>query len=70
MGNERKPVEIQDLAQFRKTHPHSVISDPYVFIGSNFRGYDNIDALRGRAVVFVSDDTTLNEEDLMSIYIS
>ena len=70
VGNERKPVEIQDLAQFRKTHPHSVISDPYVFIGSNFRGYDNIDALRGRAVVFVSDDTTLNEEDLMSIYIS
>lgn len=70
VGEQKKPVEVRDLTEFRKTHPHSIISDPYVFIGANFRGYNNIDALRGRAVVFVSDDTTLNAEDLMSIYIS
>ena len=70
VGKQRRPVEVRDLTEFRKTHPHSVISDPYIFVGDNFRGYDKIDALRGRAVVFVSDDTTLNAEDLMSIYIS
>lgn len=68
VGEYKKPVPTVNLETFRKTHPYTVISDPYIYIGSNFNGV-NSDAIRGKAVVFVSNDTTLNPNDLMQIYL-
>lgn len=68
VGQSRKPVKVRTLDEFRRTHPYTVISDPYIFTGKNFKGL-NTSKIRGHAVVFVSNDTTLKPDELMQIYI-
>lgn len=64
----RRPVQVRTLEAFKAKHPYSVVSDPYIYIGKNFKGLKS-DKIRGHAVVFVSNDTTLKPEELMQIYI-
>ncbi len=68
VGNARKPVPVRTLEAFKAKHPYTVVSDPYIFIGKNFKGL-KAPKIRGHAVVFVSNDTTLKSEELMRIYI-
>lgn len=68
VGSQRRPIPVRSLAEYRKLHPYTVISDPYIFTGKNFRGL-NASNIRGHAVVFVSNDTTLKPNELMQLYI-
>lgn len=68
VGQSRRPVQVRTLEAFKAKHPYSVVSDPYIYIGKNFKGLKS-DKIRGHAVVFVSNDTTLKPEELMQIYI-
>lgn len=68
VGESRRPVQVRTLEEFKKTHPYTVVSDPYIFIGKNFKGL-NTSKIRGHAVVFVSNDTTLKPDELMQLYI-
>lgn len=63
-GREVKTV---DLASFRKSHPYTVVSDVYIYTGE-IPGVS--ESIRGRAVVFVSSDTTLNQDELVHLYLS
>ena len=67
VGTERKPIHPINLETFRKTHPYTVISKPYIYVGDDVSGIST--KMRGHAVVFVSDDTTLNPDELMEAYI-
>lgn len=68
VGSARKPVQVRTLEAFKNKNPYTVVSDPYIFIGKNFKGL-KASKIRGHAVVFVSNDTTLKPEELMQIYI-
>lgn len=68
VGSSRRPVQVRTLEAFKAKHPYTVVSDPYIFIGKNFKGL-KASKIRGHAVVFVSNDTTLKPEELMQIYI-
>ena len=68
VGESRRPVQIRTLEEFKRTHPYTVVSDPYIFTGKNFKGL-NTSKIRGHAVVFVSNDTTLKPDELMQLYI-
>lgn len=68
VGESRRPVQVRTLEEFKKTHPYTVVSDPYIFIGKNFKGL-NTSKIRGHAVFFVSNDTTLKPDELMQLYI-
>lgn len=68
VGSARKPVQVRTLEAFKNKNPYTVVSDPYIFIGKNFKGLKT-SKIRGHAVVFVSNDTTLKPEELMQIYI-
>lgn len=68
VGSARRPVQVRTLEAFKAKHPYAVVSDPYIFIGKNFKGLKT-PKIRGHAVVFVSNDTTLKPEELMQIYI-
>lgn len=68
VGESRRPVQIRTLEEFKRTHPYTVVSDPYIFTGKNFKGL-NTPKIRGHAVVFVSNDTTLKPDELMQLYI-
>lgn len=59
---------MRTLEAFKNKNPYTVVSDPYIFIGKNFKGL-KASKIRGHAVVFVSNDTTLKPEELMQIYI-
>lgn len=67
VGSEKKPISPISLESFRKTHPYTVISEPYIYVGDDISGIST--KMRGHAVVFVSDDTTLNPDELMEAYI-
>lgn len=68
VGESRRPVQVRTLEEFKRTHPYTVVSDPYIFIGKNLKGL-NAPKIRGHAVVFVSNDTTLKPDELMQLYI-
>lgn len=53
---------------FIKSHPYSVISKPYIYIGKGFKGIS--DKNRGKVVVFVSNDTLLNPDELVTEYLN
>lgn len=68
VGSSRRPVPVRTLEAFKAKHPYTVVSDPYIFIGKNFKGL-RASKIRGHAVVFVSNDRTLKPDELMQIYI-
>lgn len=68
VGSSRRPVPVRTLEAFKAKHPYTVVSDPYIFIGKNFKGLQT-SKIRGHAVVFVSNDRTLKPDELMQIYI-
>ena len=68
VGSSRRPVPVRTLEAFKAKHPYTVVSDPYIFIGKNFKGL-RTSKIRGHAVVFVSNDRTLKPDELMQIYI-
>lgn len=68
VGSSRRLVPVRTLEAFKAKHPYTVVSDPYIFIGKNFKGLQT-SKIRGHAVVFVSNDRTLKPDELMQIYI-
>jgi hypothetical protein len=69
VGSNKKPVKIRTLESFKNLKKYSVISSPYIFTGADFVGLKDPDKFRGKAVVFVSNDTTLSPDELMQLYI-
>ena len=55
------------MPSFEGTHSYSVISSPYIYVGSGFKGISDVN--RGKAVVFVSNDTLLSPDSLIQKYI-
>ena len=72
VGQRRKPVFPKTLEDYRKLHKYTIISSPYIYVGNQLSGFspEKNDFLRGKAVVFVSNDTNLNPDDLADIYLS
>lgn len=71
-GNAVKPRQLEAFNEydesFIKSHPYTVISKPYVYIGKGFKGIS--DSNRGKVVVFVSNDTLLNPDELVTEYLN
>lgn len=53
---------------FIQTHPYTVVSKPYIYVGKGFKGIS--DSNRGKVVVFVSNDTLLNPDELVTEYLN
>lgn len=69
VGTARKAVKVMNLAEFKEKHPYTVVSKPYIYVGGNFSNL-KANKIKGRAVVFVTNDTTMNPDDLMEYYIT
>lgn len=62
-------IDVTDAKNLRAANPNLVISDVYC-VANNGDAIDGIDqSVRGKAVVFVSADTTLSKNELAGIYV-
>lgn len=68
VDNQRVPVNPITLQNFKAKNPYTVVSDPYIYVGDNFKGLKS-SKIRGHAVVFVSNDLSLSPDELMDVYI-
>lgn len=72
LRHKSKNVEItpMTLSEFRKAHPYARISKPYIYTGDlNQNVLDGVGApIRGRAVVFVTTDTTIDFSNPVELY--
>jgi len=70
MIKETGDNEIKDSRSFRTRNPHLVVSKVYTY-ASKKDNLENLDpSIKGRAVVFVSSDTLLKPDELITRYIS
>jgi hypothetical protein len=70
MIKETGDNEIKDSRSFRTRNPHLVVSKVYTY-ASKKDDLENLDpSIKGRAVVFVSSDTLLKPDELITRYIS